>query len=305
MVNAMNFIPILTSIGCILIISSMIFKRLDKKWFSLISLFFGTTMLIGSIIIFTYGMAQLTEIGVGGFFGSGNQYVNIPREKVDVTLFCSWGPSGGFYLSLLVIVLLIFIVVQYIKHIHRKRINLFWYCIDIICCKVDGLGDFYERIIGREYKKENKIFDISKSKNILHIGCGAYPITALILANNYDANIVAIDRNPKAVQLAKYVVDKKNLGKKIAVGIGKGEEYPVENFDTIIVSSCSVPKIKVLEHVFGTVKSQSKIIVRVLEWEAGSVINYIDGNDDVSLVKKIDNSSFPCFRWSSLYCSKK
>ena len=36
-----------------------------------------------------------------------------------------------------------------------------------------------------------------------------------------DANIVAIDRNPKAVQLAKYVVDKKNLGKKILLELGR------------------------------------------------------------------------------------
>ena len=188
---------------------------------------------------------------------------------------------------------------------YRKLANYFWRCTEILCCKIKILGEIYEKIIGTEYKKENKIFDVSKSKNILHIGCGRYPITALTLVKNYDANIVVIDRDPEVVSSAIQIVNDKKLSDKIAVRVGDGTKYPMEDFDTIIVSSCSIPKIKILEHIFKTSKPNNKIIVRELKWETKAINDFIDSNNDVLLVKKIDNYSFPYFRWSSFYCMKK
>ena len=188
---------------------------------------------------------------------------------------------------------------------YRKLANYFWHCIEILCCRIKLFADMYEKFIGATYKKENKTFDLSNSKKILHIGCGGYPITALTLVKNYNANVVAIDRDPEAVKSAIQIVDDKKFSDKIDIRVGDGTKYPMDGFDTIIVSSCSIPKIEILEHIFKTAKPNNKIIVRELKWEAKEINDFIDANKNITLMKKIDNYSFPHFRWCSFYCTKE
>lgn len=203
---------------------------------------------------------------------------------------------------------------KYSSHEHRFVVDLntrinnyFWQCTDILSCKMEKIAKIYEKSIGKEYEKEIKAFDISNDKSILHIGCGAYPITAMTLAKINGARIVAIDKNPKAIKLAKNVVEEKNLHTKITIEQGDGTSYPVEEFDTIIVSGCSIPKIKILEHIFEMAKSQSKIIVRESNLFANSLLKGIKSHQNIELVKKIENYPFPsikAFGWQSFYLIK-
>ena len=190
------------------------------------------------------------------------------------------------------------------EKLYTLKTNFFWYFADLLSCTFQRLGKLYEGIIGIEYKKESKMFDISESKNLLHVGSGAYPITAIMLAKITDAEIVAIDRNSVAINLAKKVISKNELYKKITIKRGDGAEYPVESFDTIIISSCSVPKIEILEHIFKTAKPKSKIIVRELEKNVKSLTNLIDSYDNILLMGKMSNHAFPNFKWYSFYLLK-
>jgi len=183
--------------------------------------------------------------------------------------------------------------------------NLFWHYTDTICFKFEVLGKIYEKFIGSEYKKENNYIDMSKVKKVLHIGCGKYPISALILGENFDGGIVAIDNKYEVVEEASQVVKKKNLEDKIFIERGDGTNYPMDDFDVIIVSSCSVPKLDVLEHIFDSAKVDTKIIIREFGRGISPVVDLIDSNDDILFKEKIDNYSFPCFKWSSFYCLKK
>ena len=106
---AMSFLPILIALGCICIISNMVLKQLDKKNLSKIIFLAGIVLLLSSFLIFSIGMSQLAEFGVGSFIGSGNLDISIPGEGTYETLSCSWGPSTGFYLLLLSIVILVII----------------------------------------------------------------------------------------------------------------------------------------------------------------------------------------------------
>ena len=191
------------------------------------------------------------------------------------------------------------------EKIHKIRTNFFWHYADILSCMFEKLGKLYEEIIGKEYKKENEMFDISGAKNILHIGCGAYPITAVILAKVTDAKIVAIDRDSVAVNLARKIINKNDLHNKITIKKGSGIEYPMGEFDTIIVSSCSVPKIEILEHVFKTAKPKSKIIVREMEKRTKSIVDFINSYDNILLMEKMSNHAFPVFKWHSFYLLKE
>ncbi len=121
MVNILGFIPVLTIISIILILSNLVFTRISKKRFSLLSLIAAITVLICSIGIFTYSMSELSEIGIGSFIGNGNQYVSIPGENIDATLFCSWGPNIGYCLYFFAIVSLIIILIINIAKWFKKK----------------------------------------------------------------------------------------------------------------------------------------------------------------------------------------
>jgi hypothetical protein len=112
---SMTLVIILTAIGCICVgvnIYSKYFSKMSRL--SFIILLIGSIFFICSLLIFVIGTSQVTEVGVGSFFGNGNLDISIPGEDTYETLICSWGPGFGFYLyifaSLLLIVLNLFII---------------------------------------------------------------------------------------------------------------------------------------------------------------------------------------------------
>jgi protein-L-isoaspartate O-methyltransferase len=187
-----------------------------------------------------------------------------------------------------------------------KNSNAFWKIVDNLSYNLEKLGDLYEKTISDSYVRESELFDISDSKNILHIGCGAYPITTITLAKFNGGNIVGIDKNPKAVEKAVEIVKTKGIENRVKIERGDGISYPVENFDAIIVSSCSIPKSKILEHLFTSAKPSCKIIIRERFGPSKLVSSYIhEYNDTIKLVNRIQNYAFPTFRWDSFYLLKK
>jgi len=192
--------------------------------------------------------------------------------------------------------------------IDRKIANHYWNFIDNLSHRLDKIALLYDDKISKEYEKEYKELDIQKDSNILHIGCGAYPITAMTITRINGAKIVGIDKNLKSVKLARNLINKKNLQKRITIEQGSGENYPVDRFDTIIISGCSYPREKILKHIFEKAKNNSKIIVRDPYSTVKSLIKSIDSYQNIKIVKKIDNSSrflFRNFKWQSFYLIKK
>jgi hypothetical protein len=73
-------------------------------------------LLIVCIGLFYYSMSMVTNIGVGGFMGSGDISISFPGKIQSVNLECSWGPGIGFILvvvSLIVLLLSIFLKKKY------------------------------------------------------------------------------------------------------------------------------------------------------------------------------------------------
>lgn len=187
----------------------------------------------------------------------------------------------------------------------KIKLNYFWHLIDFLSFFFNRFGLIYEKIIGIEYEKEIKKFNLFDSKNILHIGSGAYPITALVLAKKTSAKIVSIDKDPIAIKFAKKTINKKKLNKKIKVSIGNGEKYPVKNYDTIILSSCSSPKKKILENIFNNADLNTKIIVREIKKNIDDINDIINSNKNIKYINKMKNHSIPNFNWFSIYMVKK
>jgi precorrin-6B methylase 2 len=185
-----------------------------------------------------------------------------------------------------------------------KRSVLFWKYVDYMACKLDRIAKTYENTVGREYKKEIDNFNLKNDKKILHIGCGAYPITAMILSSIDNAKIVTIDRSHRSIKLAKKVIQKKKLENKIKAEYGDATKYPLNGFDTIIISGCSVPKIQVFNHIIKNAKSNSKIIIRDTFLDIESILKNIDSDKQVTIAKKIKNHAFTNSSWTS-YCLLK
>lgn len=192
--------------------------------------------------------------------------------------------------------------------IYPKKVisNYFWKFVDLVACKNKIIAEKYERIIGEEYKKEYKTFKILKYHKALHIGCGAYPLTEITLSNIPGKEIVGIDKNPKAVASARNIIQNKKLDKKIKIRHGNGINYSVNGFDIIIISSCSTPKEKILENIFKNAKENCIIIVREINSTINPIMNYINQQNEVTYVKKVQFSTLfliPFF-WYAIYLIK-
>jgi len=194
-------------------------------------------------------------------------------------------------------------------YLMRKESSYFWSFVDMLAYKLDKIAEIYDkRSVGNEYRKEYRAVGISENDKILHVGCGAYPITAITLAKINGVHIVGIDKNPKAVELAKDVIHRKKLDKKIKIENGDGINYPVGKFNTIIISSCSTPKEKILEHILRNAKPKSKIIARDLDPAAQIVTDSIALHSDIVLVEKIrhyPSQFYELSGWQSFYLIKK
>ena len=166
---------------------------------------------------------------------------------------------------------------------------------------MDKIAKVYENTVGKEYKKEIDNFNLKGDKKILHIGCGAYPISALMLSSLDNVKIVTIDSSRRSIKLANKIIKNKNLDNKIKAEFGDATKYPLDGFDTIIISGCSIPKIQVFNHVIKNAKSNSKIIIRDSFLDIESILSNINSNQDVTIAKKIKNRAFSNSYWTS-YC---
>jgi len=191
------------------------------------------------------------------------------------------------------------------EKINLKIINFLWYIVDRLSSISDFIAELYEKTVGNEYRNERDKFNLSKSKKILHIGCGPYPITALILSEINGVKIVAIDHNEKCVKITRKVLEQKNMNGKISAELGEGINYPLKGFDTIIASGCSLPKIQVIKHILQNSDKKSKIIIRESYYKDKIIKDVIKNYGDVELIKKINNHAFRTSNWESFYITKK
>ena len=115
-----GLIPIISVLGCLSIISGIFFKAFNHRRFYILSLVFASLLFVGSTLIFFIGMSTLTELGVGGFIGKGLLDVSIPGKDISPSVSCSWGPSLGFYLYVISIVILFIVIIEILSKKYFK-----------------------------------------------------------------------------------------------------------------------------------------------------------------------------------------
>jgi hypothetical protein len=64
-------------------------------------------LLVFALIVFSFTMSQIAEVGVGSFIGNGEIDTVLPGTAENKILSSTWGPGIGFYLGLLSLILLV------------------------------------------------------------------------------------------------------------------------------------------------------------------------------------------------------
>jgi len=196
-------------------------------------------------------------------------------------------------------------VPPFVQEFRSRKANIIWHYVDRLASSISFIAKIYEKKVGEAYRKEREKFNLSDSKHILHIGCGSYPITAFVLAEIDNVKIVTIDLKHNSIKLANKLIHKRKLDKKIQAKYGDGTNYPLDAFDTIIVSGCSIPKINVLKHVIKNSKPKTRIIIRDSYFDIEAIANLTNSHKKIELIEKMENKPFPTSKWDSFYIVKK
>ena len=106
-------------IGVCLLLFLGVFIKTYKRLITIFRIL-GIFFLLLVVIIFYYAMDQLTTATVGSFMGSDSLETTIPGIQESVFLPSTWGPSLGFYLVILVVVILC------VYSFFYKKINQFF-----------------------------------------------------------------------------------------------------------------------------------------------------------------------------------
>lgn len=188
--------------------------------------------------------------------------------------------------------------------------NILWRGIDIIAENFPIFASrYYQKIIGDEYQKEYNQFNISADDSILHIGCGTYPLTELILRSACNPKkIKGIDNRKKATAIAQKYISTQKQNQRITIDYGDGTQYDLDGYSTIIISSCATPKTPILNHLIHDTSSDTKIILREVESSAPSILTFIQHHKNISIQDSIIHHPFPFvkpFGWISYLLVKK
>jgi precorrin-6B methylase 2 len=195
----------------------------------------------------------------------------------------------------------------YIFFVKTILSNFFWEIADAWSYKNSKVAQRYDKSIEEEYRKECETCGLSMNSKILHIGCGAYPLTQIVLAQCCSGELVGIDKNLLAVKRAREVIQRHHLQNRITINHGNGIEYPVDDFDLILISSCSYPKVQILEHLFKDAKHRSTIIVREVRIATDDVLRCIREHPEIEMIQQMHHTPFPFYGplgWDTFYLRK-
>ncbi len=185
----------------------------------------------------------------------------------------------------------------------KKSTNFLWIIIDTLSYRSKKIADIYNQFICKEYYSEYEKLGILKQNKILHIGCGPYPLTEISLAQQFGAHVVGIDKNPKTIRMAKDIIKEKSLESLITIEHGNGIDYPMNDFDMIVISSCAFPKPEILENIIHNAKKNCVITIRELDIALANVYAILNKHKNIAVIKKSHHNPAPFFLqipWSSI-----
>ncbi len=115
---------------------------------------------------------------------------------------------------------------------------------------------------GNVVEKEVDIADISNKDNILCIGGGPFPFTAIEIVKQTGARVTVVDKDKDAIFCAKGVVNALGMDGSIDIRMNEGETVNVKGYSHIHIAFQVHPKELVLTNVCNQIAPGTKILVR-------------------------------------------
>ena len=109
---------------------------------------------------------------------------------------------------------------------------------------------------------ESKIISKYKNDNIIFIGSGQFPISAINYFRKLKSNITIVEQNEELAKKSEIVLSNLGYLDKIKVINSKGQDLLFDNFDIVVVGVLAVPKEKIINSILSSAKPNTKIIMR-------------------------------------------
>lgn len=148
------------------------------------------------------------------------------------------------------------------KNSLKELIDYSYVIFEKIAIKFNFISLNYMNLYEEIVRKEIEMAKIKSSDSIIVIGCGALPSTSILISLKTKAKIVALDKDKKAINQAKIFLSNINMNEKIKLKHANGLDYPIEDFDIIILLYGVKNILKIFDYLYSNIKSDTRIIVR-------------------------------------------
>ena len=122
--------------------------------------------------------------------------------------------------------------------------------------------NWYYNLHKNQVRAEIQAARISSTTNVLFIGGGLIPHTAIRIANEQGAIVDVIDNRPSVIQISQKVTNLYNSQAKIKVFYGDGNALPLSKYEVIVIANHVIPKQNLLNRVINGSNGNSRIVFR-------------------------------------------
>jgi precorrin-6B methylase 2 len=144
----------------------------------------------------------------------------------------------------------------------KKLIDFLYVIFEKVASKFDIISSNYFKMYQELVDKEIKMAEISKNDKVVVIGCGALPITAILVSLKTKAHVVAIDKDKRAVKEAYNYIKNHHLESSIEIQYADGNVYPLKKFDVIYLTYGLKKKEDIFNYIVNNSKNNSRVIFR-------------------------------------------
>jgi len=134
---------------------------------------------------------------------------------------------------------------------------------------IESISKSYIKIYDDLVKDEIRLANITSNDNVLVIGCGSIPSTAVILARETGTQITAIDIDSQATKKAVRYIKNHNLQDNITVKTIFGTDYPIKDFNVIFILYGVKHQSNLFQYLYDGINYNTRVIYRASK-DAGS-----------------------------------
>lgn len=102
----------------------------------------------------------------------------------------------------------------------------------------------------------------TKPENVLFIGSGPLPLTAVLIHQQTGAHVTCIDCDPTAVARSSRLLSKLHLHDAVSVSCGYGEEVQAGRYDLVVIALLARPKAAILVNIAKALRLDGHVLCR-------------------------------------------